>query len=133
VICITCSWRRRELRSRKSQVGGKIAAQTAAAFQLLGCSFLMVLVAVVLLGALIWAILRSLKRESGCAYATAGCTGGILAGIQFGHVRLIGMTPSDAVIVAACLLAGGLGALSFWLIARTPPSTEAGRGPLQSS
>jgi hypothetical protein len=51
----------------------------------------------------------------------------------FGHVRLIGMTPSEAVIVAAGLLAGGVGALSFWLIARTLPSIEAGLGLLQSS
>jgi hypothetical protein len=43
------------------------------------------------------------------------------------------MTPSEAVIVAAGLLAGGVGALSFWLIARTRPSIEAGLGLLQSS
>jgi hypothetical protein len=96
-------------------------------------SSLIVLVAVVLFGALIWALLRALKRESGRAYATAGCTGGILAGIHFGNDRLIGMTPSEAVIVAAGLLAGGVGALSFWLIARTRPSIEAGLGLLQSS
>jgi hypothetical protein len=42
------------------------------------------------------------------------------------------MTPSEAVIVAACLLAGGVGALSFWLIARTRPSIEAGLARLQS-
>jgi hypothetical protein len=112
--------------------GGKSAAQITA-FQILGYSFLMVLVAVVLFGVLIWALLRALQRESSRAYAAAGCIGGILAGIHFGHVRLIGMTPSEAVIVAACLFAGGVGALSFWLIARTRPSIEARLGPLQSS